>query len=515
MPLYKGNKNINAIYKGTTQISAIYKGTILVYSSAFWQSLLYSYLYNDLIPTTIGNKNVLDKAKVSKIYANGVVENQLCNPTTSNYTQNGITCTNNGDGSYTLNGTATGSFSVSFNIGFYNSAILIQNHYYLLCGNKSGQPNLICHNMYDNGNGVIVQATATTTGRSVYTYIQSGTTLNNAIYKPQLIDLTPMFGAGNEPTALTDKRIQAILNHGYIPYNTGTYKGTSISEFSSKDSSDVALDTLSFIYQGNGALNAKDTYELTKDNHVFTKNVGIVDLGTLNISEVDSTIGYAKYYGYVSTPTPGYAAIPNIICQKYESASWRTIDNKSQDKIIGIGNDWQKQIIYDTGFIGKSSAEIKSSLSGVYLAYELATPQVITIPRKHLGKYTFNGSEYANVVNTNSQGVVTVLINLTYYSGVAGASNNNNYLVGLSTKTYQSATYNELNTLYYDGTYLIINVGKTSTNDTMQELIDKTLFYQTNAEVSDIADTISIEAGGSITSDSEVLPDVEFNVKCR
>ena len=132
MPLYKGNKNINAIYKGTTQISAIYKGTILVYSSAFWQSLLYSYLYNDLIPTTIGNKNVLDKAKVSKIYANGVVENQLCNPTTSTYTQNGITCTNNGDGSYTLNGTATGSFSVSFNIGFYNSAILIQNHYYLL-----------------------------------------------------------------------------------------------------------------------------------------------------------------------------------------------------------------------------------------------------------------------------------------------------------------------------------------------------------------------------------------------
>jgi hypothetical protein len=271
-----------------------------------------------------------------------------------------------------------------------------------------------------------------------------------------------------------------------------------------------AYNELPFIYQGNGALNAKDTYELTKTSHIFTKNIGVVDLGTISGDfVVDASRKLIVIPTFNETPfASSGSAKANIVSPNYVTSTFNDVYGgyTTVDKAIAIANDGAKIWITDSSFSGTTSAEAKAYLSGKYLYYELATPQVITIPRKHLGRYTFNGSEYASVINTNSQGVVTVLINLTYYSGVAGANNNNNYLVGLSTKTYQSATYNESNSLYYDGTYLIINVGKTSDNDTLQELVGKTLFYETSAEISDIADSLFIQGGGSISAYEPRLP---------
>ena len=77
MPIKKGNTNIGAIYKGTTQIAKVYKGTKLLFENAKWLDYLFNYLYHSLIPTTIDNKSVQDKAKLTKIEGNGVVENQL------------------------------------------------------------------------------------------------------------------------------------------------------------------------------------------------------------------------------------------------------------------------------------------------------------------------------------------------------------------------------------------------------------------------------------------------------
>ena len=46
----------------------------------------------------------------------------------------------------------------------------------------------------------------------------------------QFIDITLMFGTDNEPTSLTDNRIQAIINRGYIAYNTGEIKDSKIEK---------------------------------------------------------------------------------------------------------------------------------------------------------------------------------------------------------------------------------------------------------------------------------------------
>lgn len=45
----------------------------------------------------------------------------------------------------------------------------------------------------------------------------------------EIIDLTQMFGAGNEPTTTSDNRIQWLLSLGYVPYNAGSLENTTIS----------------------------------------------------------------------------------------------------------------------------------------------------------------------------------------------------------------------------------------------------------------------------------------------
>ena len=97
-------------------------------NSFSWQLYSKTYFYNELVPTTINGKNVLNKAKIVKVSGNGVIENQLINPTLATQTSNGITITNNGDGSFTLTGTASAATYFTFLYSTWDT------HYYLFKG---------------------------------------------------------------------------------------------------------------------------------------------------------------------------------------------------------------------------------------------------------------------------------------------------------------------------------------------------------------------------------------------
>ena len=312
MPLNQGTKNIIAIYKGLKSQSAIYKGTKLVYSSAFWQSLFYSYLYHDLIPTTINNKNVLDLAKVSKIYANGVVENQLIPDNYPSNTFQGVTIAKNNDGSYTLNGTSTavGNFAIQTS----QQIKITLNHKYLLIANGFETNKIKV--MYNN-NGFSTYDTMLLTGASSslsgemnvsatsYPIIrfESGVTFTNKKISIELIDLTLMFGAGNEPTAITDKRIQAILNRGYIPYNTGEYKGTNIGSFSSEPYNLCDKDFSAYLY-GDDYLkyNPNNSIFLRAGTYVIERSGGL-DLYCQAFSSPNTSDYLLVSEAFSSTPT--------------------------------------------------------------------------------------------------------------------------------------------------------------------------------------------------------------------
>ena len=140
-----------------------------------------------------GIKN--NNSMISELNNNNITNNictNLLNPTLKTSSQNGITCTNNGDGTYTLNGTATKS--TFFYLGIYfskaNKTYKIlgwgntkyeQNLTGLYIQVKDGRPNV-----FDaNGNGGFYTP-ASDESLNVVIAINNGTTISNAIIKPMI-----------------------------------------------------------------------------------------------------------------------------------------------------------------------------------------------------------------------------------------------------------------------------------------------------------------------------------------
>lgn len=395
MAIYKGNTKQN-IHKGVNKIANVYKGTILVYSAGYWLSYGFTYLYNSLVPTTIDSKSVKNKARIKKIYANGVIENQLVKDSIHT-SQTHVTIEKlEANDYFTIS--ITSEFTGTFVTPLLTSSVIANHKYFIKFSGAGTLPRLGLY-YYTLTNNPIALGDLTTstfltaTKSGLYLAVQNPNAVSgNGTFKLQIFDLTQMFGTGNEPTALTDNRIQKILNSGYIEPNAGTYKGTDISEFSSepynlfdeeleqgwinnqtgeytssrrairfknlikviggksytleannftfttyriyqydKDKNFIgtiysssmvfqlsqetcyisyatgqtgvvptnpqvcfhitgtrtgyaphqSFSPLSFIYQGNGALNSHDTLEITNSEWVFTKNTNKVDIGSL------------------------------------------------------------------------------------------------------------------------------------------------------------------------------------------------------------------------------------------
>lgn len=159
---------------------------------------------------------------VDKVGGKSVVWNQLVDgsnlPTTT--TINGITFTNNEDGSITVDGTATKNANI--NLQRMDNKTIIGHKYLMLGGADGGSISTYFYRYdsnggtqaYDYGNGAIFTKTAE--GNTYITIrATSGVTVSGLKFKPQLVDLTLMFGAGNEPTI---EGFKAIFHDDYYPY---------------------------------------------------------------------------------------------------------------------------------------------------------------------------------------------------------------------------------------------------------------------------------------------------------
>lgn len=122
----------------------------------------------------------------------------LVKATLESTTKNGITCTNNGDGTYTLNGTANGGddTTVSFNVGH----MIAKSGKYIVVGCPKGgsseKYNLrigkdnIPWGTYlssDLGNGCLIDVTENTPITLTF-MIKTGHTCNNVLFKPMIVD---------------------------------------------------------------------------------------------------------------------------------------------------------------------------------------------------------------------------------------------------------------------------------------------------------------------------------------
>lgn len=583
-----------------------------IIANAFkWLVHSFTYLYNSLVPTTIDGKSVKDKARIKKIYANGVIENQLCSILTNDFAQDNLTITYDATiKGFIVNGTANADSYVIIS----DTTQTIVNHKYLVFGCSGGGANTYHiylsgnNNDLDTGNGIIFNVSTAGTRAIIFRY-KNGVSFNNIKIIPQLIDLTQMFGTGNEPTTLTDNRIQKIINGGYIEFNAGSYKGTDISEFSSKSAnifdqqleqggissaggvettvpfrcrnvgylpidntkplwlncvsdtyqyaliafydssqnyisyldlynktlpyqvsvpsnakyirfgvrridnnncspSDFAntnfyvgyvsgntvyksFSPLSFIYQGNGALNSHDTMEIASSEYVFTKNVSSVDLGTLNFTQSGS-----RYYTN---------DLSSIIYRNVNSANQNSLSTNYQVVVYNSSANTSNSISENSGYVWVNTT---TTPTGIF-TFTLATPQVIRIPRKHLG-----------IVDLGS-------LNWNYDENNARFFVDFHYIKKNTTNMYcEKYLYHAVNSSMSDKQIGCVYVGGndriyikdylyTTATDFKNAMIGVYLFYETEDEVVDIPFTLDIEAGGTITSDSDVLPNVDFDIKCK
>lgn len=117
------------------------------------------------------------------------IHTNFINPNLTTRTLNGITCTANGDGTFTLNGTAS-AFTV-FNVDYVNtSTTSLPSGRFKLTGAKGGANVLTLVNdravAIDSGNGAEVVIPSNATSSWARITVGNGTTLNNVRVKPML-----------------------------------------------------------------------------------------------------------------------------------------------------------------------------------------------------------------------------------------------------------------------------------------------------------------------------------------
>lgn len=162
---------------------------------------------------------------INKIQGRTLVKNQLFSFNLYSDTEsNGVLFTKGNNGEFIANGTAT-----SLSIPFGSRTIpIIANHKYCVLGCPNGgnsytykvlcSPLGVTPNTEDVGNGAFFTALE---DDIVYLspLIAEGTTVNNLVFKPQLIDLTLAYQI-NKPTT-----VKEVLKDfpEYIPYDEGTF----------------------------------------------------------------------------------------------------------------------------------------------------------------------------------------------------------------------------------------------------------------------------------------------------
>lgn len=188
-----------------------------------------SYSYDICINVSNANVNgkylpyspykVKNAANVAEIAGSSEVVNQHVDQTlVPTGTSNGVTFTNNNDGSFTATGTAS-----AYAYKVFPVTLIVGNKYLLFGGPANTNSNcgltMTSPSAYDYGSGVIF--TANQASVHVYMFVQNGYAISGSLrYVPQLINLTQEFPF-DTPSSVSDRRVQNIIANGYRKYNTG------------------------------------------------------------------------------------------------------------------------------------------------------------------------------------------------------------------------------------------------------------------------------------------------------
>lgn len=334
-------------------------------------------------------KTVLSGAKlasVKKIGGKTIVWNQLINKDNfpNSKVINGITVTNNTDGSITLNGTSEKSTTI-----IADSVKTQIGHVFLFKGCPSGggkgtyAQTIAGSIASDYGNGRIWKNETTYPELNIRIDIGSGVTLENKTFIPQLIDLTLMFGAGNEPS--TVEEFESMFPDDYYPYDAGTLLSAPVNDIVSEDNSGNVLQSvqvpdavLNLDGYGDSAGDVCNYVDWEKKQYV--QRVGKVDLGTLNWEYAQKEYAFYCIQPIDAKNGVDYNGNPNGVCNKYQLVGQTSVI-MLLDKQIEYGRKaysvYGDIIIKDSSYTDAET--FKQSMSSVMLYYELTEPVITDI----------------------------------------------------------------------------------------------------------------------------------------
>lgn len=215
------------------------------------------------------------------------------------FSRGGTTATYNNDGTFTVSGTATADDWKNFPV--FQLLPGGGEHVYLFdVGAMSNSSTTYCNiYFYDERTDravFLIQAGGTETAKiGIADTLQAyqarfnittltGATPNNIVYKPQLFDLTEMFGSGNEPKTIAE--FKAKFPDELYPYSPNcwltSYKNVSkVGEVcqlldKSKYPATMTMNGVTYTNNGDGTINVKGTRGTTGDSYyriTWTQNI--------------------------------------------------------------------------------------------------------------------------------------------------------------------------------------------------------------------------------------------------
>ena len=207
-------------------------------------------------------------AHIERIRGNTIVWNQLAQVKGNHY-ENEITFTSNGDGSYSIQ-TALDSLATidtAFEVAKINNC----------AGHKiyvSGAPATATGANYylrsedghkDTGSGVIF--TSSTDSNRIFIHITKGTAINSTVeFKPQVFDLTRMFGPGNEPA--TAEGFHKLFPEEYYAYNAGEMRSFTAEAIETTGFNQWNEEWRNGYYSTTSGNFTKDTTRICSDDYI-------------------------------------------------------------------------------------------------------------------------------------------------------------------------------------------------------------------------------------------------------
>ena len=347
---------------------------------------------------SVGNDVVNGQISACVLKGRTVFWNQLLKATYPDWSLVGISIVNNGDGSWTISGTPTSiaTFRLS-RVGSSNEnfqGISGEKWLFTVGGNLSALTGIrlvavingVNINPITSGGTIITLSENSNVNIAINNNSDSiGVEIPATIFKPMLINLTKMFGAGNEPA--TVEEFTKLFPSVYYPYDAGSTKSTNSVRLRSVNE-DETKESIAYVNLPQGE-ELRSLPNGVKDEVNVTSGIKTQRVGN------KTNVASGTVINYTDMATAG------------QFEAWG-----SGEHVVGVKGD-------------------TLAFTATSLNYQLATPIVTKLPAQAPLQVFENGTVYVEPIGDPSE---TTLPTVELTAPIAGGNK-----VGIATHDYAGA----------------------------------------------------------------------------